>query len=268
MQKKYSIYGERALLDQQLTVIAGSNYLAMVSSTSNILTGLEYFSLDREEDGDIADGIRNASQLLQTPYSESHLFYMTNESVIVPGHLFNPSAANDMLNLVFAPAADTQVHIEHININPALVHVYRVSDEHTAQLSQLARFGTRRHGLSKVVETLLSENTSVICYVNEGSVTIAAQANGQLKIARDFTVDSPEDILYHITHICRQFELDPTSMVLSISGFVEKGKETAHLLQKYFPNLAFAVNKKYRWDESVSNKYPTHYFTAFINLLP
>lgn len=92
------------------------------------------------------------------------------------------------------------------------------------------------------------------------SFTVIATKGSKLLLAETYTYSSPEDVLYYLLKICKQFSLLQQDVALQLSGLVDKQSALYRELYQYFIHIEFNVAA---WGETM---YPAHFFTSFNHL--
>lgn len=265
VQKRYSLYSDAEILDQQLAVEIGTDHLVLVAGNHNKIAGIEFYELDGVSLDQAIPEIRFSGYLLSHHYSETRVFFQLPESVLVPVGYFNSGIAPSFIDLVFGPRPGYRVNVESINTSPGVVNVYRSDPAWQETIGQHFRAVTRRHLYSHLAENLhvtTSPQVHLRFYKNE--FVIAASGNGQLLLLRSFPYNADADVLYHLLNTCNQLGLAIGSVQVTIGGFIEADSPLSRLLAAHFPGMEFETGASLPAGEE---DYPPHYFTPFTRLL-
>jgi hypothetical protein len=266
-QKTYSIYNSESIQgDQQLAVEIGKNYLALVLGTSSKLSGFEYYDAEENDLQEFLIYIKSHSQLLDKSYSETHLYYNLEESVLVPIGQFNTSVASEFVDLAFGNKPASRINVENVDVQPGVVNVYRSNEQWPDVINEYFRAVTKRHLFSRLIET--AANDSVHVQFCKKEMIVIANGNKQLQLARSFDYLSNEDALYHLLNAFKQTRIDPAQTHIVVAGFIDESSALATMLHQYFASMSFdnTVAKNILPQDALS-KYPSHYFTSFFKLL-
>lgn len=98
--------------------------------------------------------------------------------------------------------------------------------------------------------------------IRHNDIFILATKGGKLLAAQTYEYSTPEDVLYHLLRICRQFSLSQDELRLSISGLVDRHSALYKELYQYFINLTF---REAGWH--LQSEYPLHFFTSLNDLV-
>jgi hypothetical protein len=92
---------------------------------------------------------------------------------------------------------------------------------------------------------------------------ITAKQSGVM-MAQTFAYAKPEDVLYYLLVICRQYSFSPKEVSIQLSGLIDKQSSLFKELYQYFVNVDF---RKAGWSVAGS-EYPAHFFTSLNDLAP
>lgn len=264
-EKIYSIYSNEVIEgDQQLAVELGNHYIALVLGTASKIAGFEYYESPDNDLAELLNHIKHDSQLLDTNYSETRLYYNLPESVLVPVGQFNTSVASELIDLAFGTAKEGRINVENVNIQPGIVNVYRSNEEWQQLINQYFRAVTKRHLISKLIEQSSANGLKVQFYKDQ--MIVVAKRNDQLQLARSISFSTEEDAVYHLLNICKQTAIDPAEATIEVSGLIAEDSKTLEFIRKYFPTVQLQHPATSILSQQLS-KYPLHYFTPFFNLL-
>ncbi len=265
-QKIYSLYNSETIEgNQHLAVEMGKSYLVLVLGTSTKVAGLEYFEASDSDIEELLVHIKHHSQILDTNYSEARVYYNLHESVLVPVGQFNTSVAAELLDLAFGPSKEARINVENVNVQSAIVNVYRSNENWQQIISQYFRAVTKRHLFSKLIESSTTNGLKVQFYKDE--MVVIGRRDDQLQLARSYHFSTDEDAVYHLLNTCKQTAIDPSITTLQLSGLVDENSGILNLLRKYFASVKLQQPVAGILPHSELSKYPLHYFSPFFNLL-
>jgi hypothetical protein len=265
-QLTYSLYNSATIEgDQQLAVEIGNTYLVLVVGTASTVAGFEYYDAEDNELEELLSYAKTNSYLLEKSYSEARVYYNLEESVLVPVGQFNTAVASEFVDVAFGSSAASRINVENINVQPGMVNVYRSSENWQALIAQYFRAVTKRHLFSKLIEHASGGSLQVQFYKNE--MTVIAIAGGILQLARNFSFDVEEDIVYHLLNSCKQTGIDPVNTSIEISGLIDTDSKAIRLIKKCFGKIQWSRPPSNIMPQEELSKYPLHYFTSFFKLL-
>jgi hypothetical protein len=264
-EKTYSLYSDAEMLDQKLAVEIGDSYMVLVAGADGKISGIEYFTTG-EGLAETMDEIGQLSSLLKKNYSETKIFYHVRESVLVPTAQFNTAVAAEFIDLSFGNDASSRVNVENINVAPGIVNVYRSHESWQDVISRSFRAVTKRHLYSKLVEDVVTDDELRLIFYKDSFIIIAVK-DGQLKITRNFDFANDADALYHILNVCRQVDIKLDETLVSICGLINLDSTLFTLLEQYCDTILINDSPKLTLPAGQEERYPSHYFTSFVNLL-
>ena len=89
---------------------------------------------------------------------------------------------------------------------------------------------------------------------------ISVAMNSKLLLARSFSYSIPEDVIYQLLNVCKQFGLSQQHVKLSLSGLIDKQSALYKEIFQYFIHVGF---REATWN---NEDYPAHFFTSFNDL--
>ncbi|HEX6916349.1 MAG TPA: DUF3822 family protein [Chitinophagaceae bacterium] len=261
-QKIYSLYNDVELLDEQLAVEIGEDYMVLVTGRAGKVSALEYFETDESAMHEALAAVEAASALMHKTFSETSCFLNLPEKVLVPAGQFNTTVAAELLDLSFGSRPGASVIMENVNVSPGIVNVYRTEADWQELISKRFRAVTRRHLHSRLAEQALQYDDYLGVTFYRSGFNIIAVSNRQLKLVRGFKSVTDADVLFDISNTCRQLDIVMADKTLHISGIIDTGSGLYRMINWYFkdvePQIAGAADQ---------GEHPAHYFTPFFNLL-
>jgi hypothetical protein len=263
---------EDAAASGQLVIEIGSNDMVCLvkGNASREIEGFEMFRLDNDG-GDWNDTfyqLRANSRLLNRTYVTTHCYYNFEESIIIPGVRFTASAAEDYLSLIYGDSGRRDFMYEMIGENEQMVNAYRISRSINEMVGRHFVLYKPHHTYTRLIKDMLertdaSDHFIKVQFYSHHFIAVVVK-QGQLQLIQSFRYQTPEDILYHLVHINRQFELNPAFSNLELSGLFETGSELHIQLQSLYGLITLDSMKP---DGVFTGQYPAHYFTPFYKLV-
>jgi hypothetical protein len=256
----------------QLVIEIGCNDMVCLvkGAVSQEIEGFEIFRLDKES-GDWTDvfyELRASSRLLNRTYLTTHCYYNFEEAIIIPGAHFTATAAGDYLSLMYGDSGHHDFMYEMIGENEQLVNAYRISRSINEMVGRHFVLYKPHHSYTSLVKDVLertdpSDHFIKVQFYSHHIIAAVVKQN-QLQLIQSFHYKTPEDILYHLVQINRQFELNPAYSHLEVSGMFETGSELHIQLQSLYGLITLDSMKP---DGVFTGQYPAHYFTPFYKLV-
>jgi hypothetical protein len=274
--KIYSIYKsgkERSTKNNdRLTVEVGSAHVAciVVGGASNQVEDLEFFELNSSDLKNFEESFAYVvigSRLLDKPYADKKIFFNSNESVLVPAHLFITESSSDYLDVVFGINNKAEVFKDDLNNQFQLINTYRVPTHIKEVIEKNLAIVTVEHTYSSILRSMFWVLSSlpvqlVKVQFYRNHIIVAVLIEHRLQYIQSFTFSTPEDVLYNLLSIYRQFNLK--GALLQVSGLINFESEMYQALATYFKNISTEDSAVPDLDIS---DHPPHYFTPFFKLL-
>ena len=267
---------ENAVISEadQLYIEIGINELACLvkSAASQEIIGFEVFQLDKGNNDwtDIFYEVRNASQLLNGTYKDTHCQYNFEEAVIIPEPKFTLTSAEDYLSLIYGETNRHDIKYDSILPGNHMVNAYRIRKSINELMSRHFVLYKPRHVYSGILDDLLTRIELADHFIKvqfySTHIVVAVVKHKQLQLIQSFPYALAEDILYHLLNISQQFELDNTVSNLEISGMFEPGSLLHQQLQPLFGLITFETVETTGVCKSVTG-FAAHWFTPFYKLV-
>lgn len=259
--------------DQLVVEISRNEVICLVKgNASQEIEGFEVFRFDQEGNdwNDVFYAMRTASELLDKSYRNAHCYYNFEEAVLIPGKRFTAVAAEDYLNLMFGESTRHDVKYDPINADTHIVNAYRVKRSIHELMGRHFLLYKPHHSYSGIVHDILTRGeldahfVKVVFYNKH--IIAAVVKDRQLQLIQSFSFETKEDVLYHLTNIKEQFELDGAHSHLEISGMFDNGSTLHKQLQSRFGLITFDTMNMDGVFKAATNQ-PLHYFTPFYKLV-
>ena len=260
MKKIFQIKEERSgdLIQPMLQIRAGENHFsaAITDHASGELERLVYY-LDPE--GISVGALR---EVIDQEIAAAISFYQVIICYDFPGHALVPSNGfrQEEASLFQPAATPASVVITESIPEWQLYNVYPVPVELHQYFN--SRFPTAQYrnqftaGLKKL--ELSSREGSLLIDIRHHDFSVMAAKAGKLLLAQTYEYSVPDDIIYYLLRICRQFELSQQEVVLNLSGLIDQDSALYKELFQYFIHLGFRDSS---W-KGLGRDFPAHFFTS------
>ncbi len=94
--------------------------------------------------------------------------------------------------------------------------------------------------------------------IRHADFALWAARDGKLLLSHSSEYQVPDDIIYYLLRICRQFELSQEEVLLEISGLIDRDSALYKELYQYFLQIRF---REPSWKHAGTD-YPAHFFTS------
>ncbi len=259
--------------DQLVIGISCNEIVCLVKGAgSQEIDGFELFKLEKGSSdwSDVFYEVRAASQLLSRAYHDTHCYYNFEEAVIIPGQRFTATAAEDYLSLIYGESDRHEVKFDPIGSDEQMVNAYRIRKSINELMGRHFLLYKPHHAYSRLLEDVLTRTETADHFIKvqfySNHIIAAVMKQNQLQIIQSFNFETKDDVLYHLSNINRQFELNALHSHLEISGMFESGSSLHKQLQSLFGLITFESIEPDGVFKTATG-YPAHYFTPFYKLV-
>ena len=206
------------------------------------------------------EDILKGEPLMKKQYKKIHIIWTYPESILVPPDLFDRDNNAAMLNLVFGDVVKGNVQHEFL-YKHNLHNTYRVPGSAAKIFEELLPSATQSHQYSLLVDQLRKGGNELFVLFYTGSLTLMLCKDDKLQVIRNFTYNTPEDIIYHLLNVCRSFDVEPEAAKLRLSGMVDKRSNLYAAVHKYFLQIEFEnLPANFTVAEELKSQ-PPHFFS-------
>ena len=269
LQKTYSIYSETQS-DGQLFIEAGKNHFACwrKDREKNQLSAFEFFQCDAYTGAsfdNMIDSARLHSKLLAEPRETTHFILNTDEALCLPvyhGHT-DDDFMRQNFNLLFGPSADT-------NILSAEYHGYIFASRIKRDLQNSVQSflaGVQLHSqFACLLPALITNGNADIVYLffYPSYFSLIAFNNGELQLLQTKAYTAPEDVLYFVLNVFKQYNINKETEILT-GGFIDEESKLYQVLYQYLEGLRPAQVDESLFASGEFKNYSSHYFLPYAN---
>jgi hypothetical protein len=99
-----------------------------------------------------------------------------------------------------------------------------------------------------------------------GQFSVIIIKEQQLQLVQTFAYSESADVLYYLLKICDLFSISQKSVLLVLSGLIDKESVLYRDLYNYFEYVSFKRNPSSIKLPYTFSKYPSHFFSSLFNL--
>lgn len=250
----------------------GFSYVILHQVRQEVLDA-RYYSVPVTEDKSLSDGLRaiiDADELLHSQFRQSIVLYNFAESLLVPDTSFRLENSRDLVELTSGTVAKGLILSEKVPQHPAH-NVYRVTPDVHSLFQKKFTAGKYWHLYSLWLASIKSfspdidhtGHVHVLFYPDRMLVSVYQDA--QLQLVQTFLYQVPEDAVYFLLNICRQFDLSPEEVALIIGGYAEEDSALITEVKKYFLHCIMDQPPQ-TFTGSVFNPLPAHFFSSLLKM--
>lgn len=257
----------------KLVVEISPRHIACLVKNTETATveAFELFDLELEMNdwSDVFYEVRQSSQLLNSTYAETHIFYNFNEAVLIPAAELKAAAAEDYLSLLFGESTKHEVKYDRIVSDHELINAYRIRRSLHELAGRYFVLYQIHHTYSRMLEDVLQNRKAAafikVQFYSEHFIVIVLK-DKKLQLIQSYGYKGSADILYHLLHIADQYGFDLTTIPLELSGMLDPQSTTFEQLQQVFGCIVFDEVTDQGIFKEMEGTYPDHYFTPFYKL--
>lgn len=252
--------------DAHLFVFAGGSGVsfAVLDRQRNMFTSLcsYHFASNSSiaERNALTAGIISNDAIAQQVFSKTDIIWCTPQSIITPQSFFTREHSGEMLELVFGDAGTFAVKHELV-LKQHAYNIYRVDAAAEKKITGKFPAAVQWHQSSLMLNFAADNKNWLYCNFNPGSITVMLRGNGRLQALQVFEYNTPEDAVYHILNVCRQFDIAAVDTLIAASGMIDETSALYRELYKYFLGISFfELPELFSYSDDIKS-YPSHYFS-------
>ncbi len=212
-----------------------------------------------------------SERLLKKKYKKVSFSIISQNSIIVPGILFNEKNLSSYFRFTRVLSDKEELYYNKF-INTDAYNVFALPSGMTDLLKDFFPVLHIYNHSTPFIENVLRSNRTrfqerrVYCDIHQSFFNIVVSEGDKLLLSNTFSYNNANDLVYYILYIFKQLELDTESIVLIISGIIAADSEEIDLIRKYIKNVKLTKFSERYFYSYTFNKLPDHYFTNLINL--
>jgi hypothetical protein len=254
---------ETSNLPGRLCIQWGTDYVgyAIYNSSANSLVELGWYSSKNNEN--LIKELILANPHLQQKYQEVCISFDGNNNVLVPSSL----NADDFTSSFYINGVSTQDAVIYENISGRqITNIYSVNHQLLAAIHEYYPSFKATHLKSLLIKNIehLAEHGLLYVNITNNEFGVVAAKNNQLLLAQNYPYISPNDVLFYLLKICHAHELAQETVLVRLSGFIDKESSLFSGLYQYFLNIDFRDATWTMPDDT--EMYPSHLFTTLNHL--
>jgi hypothetical protein len=205
--------------------------------------------------------------LLMLPYSSSVFLFLSQKSTLIPDNYFDQHMLKSYLEFNHELDALDEIHYNYL---PS-VDAYNVFALHTYIASAISHHfkGVRfYHQAMPFIERITdySDNRQkqiMAVNMNHHFFDVAVSSSSRLKLYNTFQYKEPTDLVYFILYICNEFEMDPHTLELVLSGELSDMMSYRDAIREYIPGVQTLKTADNNLAEGLAKVKESNYFTLF-----
>ncbi|MDX8339163.1 DUF3822 family protein [Draconibacterium sp. IB214405] len=177
--------------------------------------------------------------VLQNNFKKVVLFYHSGNLTLVPDHLFDSDSKNELPTLLF----DNNENLSWVNNSVGQINahlLFTIPEAFQQTINKYFPTAQITHPLKPLIakneDSGAGQNLMLLFGTNHFSVALSN--DNKLEMVNHFSFKHPNDVVYFILTILRQFKLAPGNIQTFYAGDMDAHNGLEDLLKKHFPNSA------------------------------
>lgn len=210
-------------------------------------------------------------EFLNLQYKSISALYQSGKYTIIPSKLFEPEKARHFYELNFKLSDLEEIHYSKLKNLDAFL-LFSVPSQITNPLIRKFNKIKFYHHSHPLIDEALTYTRMHLLYTyffaqfDDKNLDIVVVSKGKLLFHNSFRNLSPQNVLFYLFYIIKQYNLDKKQVQIMLSGDITKSSEAFKLLNKYFQQIKFQLPKKEFVYSYTFNKIPGHTFINLLNL--
>lgn len=202
----------------------------------------------------------------QKTYRAVYINFFTGQFTLCPSAFYDEEHKRQILEFNTGPTGDDMILRDDISQDIRLV--YAIGEHLKPALDLIFPNHHMKHSLTVLSQMMLhSEDlvkAQVLVQIHDAHLAMIIKQEGKLLLANQFSVGSTEDILYYILFALEQYQLEPSSVELTIVGNADSESEPVQALKKYIRHIRLGMgSRSINW-QSLEGM-PQHFNYSLIN---
>ncbi|MBK9570360.1 MAG: DUF3822 family protein [Chitinophagaceae bacterium] len=234
---------------------------AITNKSGYSVSKLAYFSFEKGHENEVIDFL-NTCSFLEHSFYEVLIAFDYSQNIVVPSINFRQEDAGLLLDTWYSTDSRSDI-ISEVIPGWQLHNVYAVPKEIRVGINRKFPVARYWHQYSLGLRNVNSagSNGDIQIDFREHDFTLVAVKQSQFLVARNIEYTTPEDVLYYLLQICRQFSLSQLDVRLRLSGLIDKQSSLYKELYQYFIGVEFSDAS---WNSM--REFPDHFFTSLNDL--
>lgn len=201
-------------------------------------------------------------------YEQVWIDVVDEEFTLCPEVLFDVDNARAILEFNCGDSKQKPLLVD--DVNPTIKLIYTIDEELKSLFDKLFPQHQFRHRMTLLNRLMLNaeefSKEDVLVSINEQSISIILKQQQQIVLANQYQIKTNEDVLYYLLFIMEQYQLNPSTVKISLVGNLDATSELISLIKKYIKHWRLAIgHKAINWD--ALKGMPQHYNFTLINRL-
>lgn len=201
-------------------------------------------------------------------YKHVYVNYFEKQFTLCPGTFYNEENNRTLLEFNAGTIGDKLIVTDDVNSEIKLI--YTIDENLKSVLDRLFPQHQLKHTLTVLSKlTLQTEELAkedIILAIHNNYIEVVVKQGHQLLLANQFSIKTEEDVLYYVLFILEQYQLNPLTVNVTLTGNLHSNSGLIISLKKYVKSIHLALgNKSIDW--SAITGAPQHFNYSLLNRL-
>lgn len=266
-------YGQSSALADTLVIEISSYefYFCEVESEKNCPLFICSFPLDNKVNKSISEQLMlaiNHFGFSKKTYKTVLVNEVNPQFTLCPTALYEPNNARTLLEFNCGDIGQQLILTDDIHSTIKLI--YTIDEVLKSTLDKLFPQHQLKHQITVLARLMLNteelSKENMLISIRDNSISVIVKQNQQLILANQYSIKTPEDVLYYVLFILEQYQLNPLTVALTVVGNMDTNSELIVSLKKYIKHIRLATgHKALNWQYLTG--MPQHFNYTLLNRL-
>ena len=205
-------------------------------------------------------------QFSKKNYRDVYVNVFTELFTLCPAPFYDPENARQLLE--FNTGKTTDTIILNDDITNGIKLIYGLDEQLKSALDLIFPHHKIKHSLSVLSQLMLhTEDLSkdqVLINMHRDYMELVIKQEGKLLLANQFAVKTQEDVLYYVLFALEQYQLNPTTVTICVTGNTDSNSALLLTLKKYVKYVHLGIgHRSINWQEVEG--MPQHFNYSLLN---
>ena len=197
-------------------------------------------------------------KILSEKFKKSCLIYSVPRNVLIPFTMYNSQKNAEALNLVHGDLPVGETILNDILPGQDMYNTYSVSKSLNDTVFHQFPAIRGTHQFSAMLKKENPDSDKITAIFYQEKVVVILFKDGKYQLLNSFFYRTPEDVVYILLNICRQF--DAPDIPIEVVGFIEENSALYKSIYDYFSTVKLIKSsEEYQYEEGIA-QYPVHFF--------
>ncbi|MDR2144829.1 MAG: DUF3822 family protein [Tannerella sp.] len=211
----------------------------------------------------LADSLKDIyfdNECLKYVFKSLNIICVTERYTVIPEDVYSERDKEKLFSLCFTPKENGKIITEDID-NNSFISIFEFDTEAYEFLMRSFINATFRHALSPTLKlwqknSLATYPKQVYMNVYQGVIDVVCFEHGELLFANSFPYERENDILYFVTYVCKQLNINQLEDELYFCGEISVCRSVMNVLDAYFERINLFTKKMEKYQSPVDEEVP------------